>query len=139
VAPALPDLALATGCGKVDTGTLGEFDMRELLAEQLAVNDARAAAAGWNGDAFGVVRCGTALGLADRWQTDDPAAAGRLADALARWAGGWSGGHRAPDADGRFTGGAGSGRVVRNGNRVDIVLADDPATADRLAQALLAA
>jgi hypothetical protein len=138
-APALPDVALATGCGKVDTGTLGEFDMRELLAEQLAVNDARAAAAGWNGDAFGVVRCGTALGLADRWQTDDPAAAGRLADALARWAGGWSGGHRAPDADGRFTGGAGSGRVVRNGNRVDIVLADDPATADRLAQALLAA
>jgi hypothetical protein len=137
--PTLPDLALATGCGKVDSGTLGEFDMRQLLAEQLSTNDANGAAAGWNGDVFGVVRCGTALGLADRWQTDDPAAAGRLADALVRWARGWSGSTRAPDTDGRFTGSAGSGRVVRNGGRVDIVLADDAATADRLAQALLAA
>lgn len=137
--PTIPDLARATGCGAVDTGTLGEFDMRELLAEELSTNDARAAAAGWNGDAFGVVRCGTALGLADRWQTDDTAAAGRLADALARWARGWSGSNRAPDAEGRFTGSAGSGRVVRNGARVDIVLADDAATADRLAQALAAA
>jgi len=134
--PSLPDLAAATGCGAVDTGTLGEFDMRQLLASEIATSDARTAAAGWNGDAFAVVRCGTALGLADRWQTDDPASAGRLADALGRWARGWSGSTRAVDAEGRFTGPSGSGRVLRNGGRVDLVLADDATTADRLARAL---
>jgi hypothetical protein len=135
-APPLPDLPLATGCGKVDTGTLGEFDMAELLSREINKNDARAAAQGWNGDAYGVVRCGTALGLADRWQTDTPSDAGELADALARWARGWSGSSRAADAEGRFSGPTGSGRVVRNGGRVDLVLADDAATADRLARAL---
>ena len=134
--PPLPDLALATGCGSVDTGTLGEFDMRQLLAEEISSTDAKGAAAGWNGDAYGVVRCGTALGLADRWQTDDPAAAGLLADALLRWAKGWSASSRAPDTDGRFTGAAGSGRVMRSGGRVELVLADDLATADRLVRAL---
>ena len=137
--PALPDLAAATGCGAVDTGSLGEFDMIQILSGELASNDAKRAAAGWNGDAYGAVRCGTALGLADRWQTDTPADAGRLADALARWARGWAGSTRAADAEGRVTGPAGSARVVRDGARVDVILADDLATADRLARALLAA
>jgi hypothetical protein len=137
--PALPDLAAATGCGAVDTGSLGEFDMIQILSGELASNDAKRAAAGWNGDAYGAVRCGTALGLADRWQTDDPADAGRLADALARWARGWSGSTRAADAEGRVTGPGGSARVVRDGGRIDIVVADDLATADRLARVLLAA
>ena len=136
--PALPDLAAATGCGAVDTGTLGEFDMIQILSGELASNEAKNAAAGWNGDAYGAVRCGTALGLADRWQTDNPAEAGRLADALGRWARGWSGSTRAADAEGRVTGPTGSARVVRNGARVDIILADDLATADRLAAAVLA-
>ena len=135
--PALPDLAATTGCSAVDTGTLGEFDMIQILSGELASNDAKSAAAGWNGDAYGAVRCGTALGLADRWQTDNPSEAGRLADALGRWARGWSGSTRAADAEGRVTGPAGSARVVRNGARVDIILADDLATADRLAGALL--
>jgi Zn-dependent peptidase ImmA (M78 family) len=136
--PAVPDLAAATGCGAVDTGTLGEFDMIQILSGELASNDAEKAAVGWNGDAYGAVRCGSALGLADRWQTDTPADAGRLADALARWARGWSGATRAADADGRVTGPTGSARVVRNGARIDIILADDQATADRLAGAVLA-
>ncbi|MDQ4069594.1 MAG: hypothetical protein M3203_09040, partial [Actinomycetota bacterium] len=93
-APPLPDLAAATGCGKVDAGTLGEFDMTELLAEEINRGDARKAAAGWNGDAYAVVRCGTALGLANRWQADDAGEAGELADALIRWARGWSGSSR---------------------------------------------
>jgi Zn-dependent peptidase ImmA (M78 family) len=135
--PPVPDLAAATGCGAVDTGTLGEFDMIQILSGELNSNDAKSAAAGWNGDAYGAVRCGTALGLADRWQTDAAADAGRLADALARWARGWSGSTRAPDADGRVTGPSGSARVVRNGGRIDIILADDQATADRLADAVL--
>ncbi len=137
--PALPDLPAATGCSKVDTGTLGEFDMAQVLARQLSSTEAHNAAAGWNGDAFTVVRCGTALGLADRWQTDDDATAGRLADALTRWAKGWSGAAKATGADGRFTGPKGSGRVVRTGARVDLVVADDASTADRMAQAVLAA
>ena len=136
--PPLPDLAAATGCGHVDSGNLGEFDMAQVLAREISTTDARNAADGWNGDAFGVVRCGAALGLADRWLTDDPADAGQLADALSRWARGWSGASRGPDADGRFTGPSGSGRVVRNGGQVDLVLAEDAATADRLARVLLA-
>jgi hypothetical protein len=137
--PALPDVAAGTGCGAVDSGTLGEFDMIQILSGELASNDAKGAAVGWNGDAYAAVRCGTALGLADRWQTDNPADAGRLADALARWARGWSGSTRAADAEGRVTGPTGSARVVRNGGRIDIVVADDLATADRVARVVLAA
>jgi hypothetical protein len=137
-APPLPDLAAGTGCGHVDSGNLGEFDMAQILAREITTTDARDAAEGWNGDAFGVVRCGAALGLADRWLTDDPADAGQLADALSRWARGWSGASRGPDSEGRFTGPDGSGRVVRSGGRVDLVLAEDAATADRLARVLLA-
>jgi hypothetical protein len=135
--PALPDVAAATGCSSVDSGTLGEFDMAQLLAGEISRSDANSAAAGWNGDAFRAVRCGAALGLADRWQTDDAAGAGRLADALTRWARGWSGSTRAaPDAEGRISGPTGSARVIRNGARVDLVIADDVATADRLVRAI---
>ncbi|HJV09357.1 MAG TPA: hypothetical protein VJ653_06735, partial [Acidimicrobiales bacterium] len=72
--PALPDLAAATGCGSVDTGTLGQFDMGQLLASEISRADADSAVLGWSGDAFRAVRCGAALGLADRWQADDAAA-----------------------------------------------------------------
>lgn len=136
VSPQLPDLAAATGCGLVDTGAIGEFDMAQLLAAEISGTDARSAAEGWNGDSYTVVRCGTALGLADRWHTDTPDDAADLADALGRWARGWSGSTRGPDAQGRFTGPMGSGRVQRDGSRIDIVLADDLPTADRLAGAL---
>ncbi len=139
ISPQLPDFVAATGCSKVDAGTLGEFDMAQVLARQLTSTEAHSAAAGWNGDAYSVVRCGAALGLADRWQSDDVAAATRLADALSRWGKGWSGSTRATDAEGRFTGPAGSGRVVRTGGRVDLVLADDATTADKVGRALLAA
>jgi hypothetical protein len=134
--PALPDVAAATGCGSVDSGTLGEFDMVQLLSAEISRTDANNAAAGWDGDAFRAVRCGAALGLVDRWQTDDAAAAGRLADALTRWARGWSGSNRAPDAEGRISGPTGSARVVRSGARVDLVVADDVTTADRVARAV---
>lgn len=134
--PPLPDVAAATGCGRVDTGTLGEFDMAQLLSEEISESDAREAAAGWDGDAYGTVRCGAALGFVDRWQAENPGEAGELADALLRWGRGWSGSSRGTDAEGRFSGPSGSGRVVRNGARVDLVLADDVATADRLARAV---
>lgn len=134
--PPVPDLAAATGCGQVEAGNLGEFDMAAVLDEQLSRGDSERAAAGWNGDSYTVVRCGAALGFADRWQTDDPSDADRLADALVRWARGWSGSSRAPDTDGRFSGPNGAGRIARSPARVDLVLADDVATADRLARAL---
>ena len=41
-----------------------------------------------------------------------------------------------PGADGRFAGPSGSGRLLRAGDHIDLVLADDTATADRLAQAM---
>lgn len=136
--PALPDLAATTGCGAVDAGTLGEFDMVQMLSGEIVRADARNAANGWNGDAFVAVRCGSALGLADRWVADNSTEATQLADALARWARGWSGSNRAADAEGRVSGADGSAQVVRNGARVDFILADNAETADRLAQALLA-
>jgi hypothetical protein len=138
-APPLPDLAAATGCGKVETGTIGEFDMSEMLGRQLGATESRRAAAGWNGDAYSVVRCGAAVGLADRWQADAPADAGRLFDALVKWSRGWSGSSRAPDAQGRFSGPNGSGRLTQSSGRVDLVLADDVATADRVAGVLAGA
>jgi len=130
----LPPLTAGTDCAAVRSGTIGEFNMIELLDQNLTLNDAAVSADGWNGDAFQVVRCGTALAMVERWEADDATAAGRLADALARWAREWSGG-TAPGADGRFTGSAGSGRIVRNGTRVDLVLADDAPSADKVAAA----
>lgn len=134
--PPLPDLPTATGCTKVDDGALGEFDMAELLTPQLGRTAAQAAADGWNGDAFTVVRCGSAMGMGDRWRADNATEATALADALGRWARTWSGSSRSPDADGRFAGPSGAGRVVRTGDRIDLVLADDTATADKLVNAL---
>jgi hypothetical protein len=111
-----------------------------VLAQQVKQSEALSAAAGWNGDAYGVVRCGTAIGLADRWKTDTPGDAADLVTTLTKWARDWSGGSKAPDADGRFTGPKGSGRIVRAASGVvDLVLADDLATADRLVRALPAA
>lgn len=132
--PQLPPLTAGTDCAAVRSGTIGEFNMIEILDQNLTLTDAATSADGWNGDAFQVVRCGTALAMVDRWETDDGTAAGRLAEALGRWAREWSGG-TPPGADGRFTGSAGSGRIVRNGTRVDLVLADDAPSADKVAAA----
>lgn len=137
--PALGDLAAATGCARVDGGAVGEFDMAKVLGEEISTERADVAAAGWNGDAFGLVRCGSTLGMADRWRTDGPTDTTELMQALADWARGWSGSSRAVDGDGRFSGPSGAGRIVRAGNSVDIVLADDAATAERLVRALPAA
>jgi hypothetical protein len=133
--PALPDVAAATGCRNVRTGALGVFDMEALLDQHLAASDAERAAEGWNGDRYAVVRCGNSLGMADRWEADPGTDAGRLFEALGRWARAWSGG-RALGADGSFSGTAGAGRVSRNGNRVELVLAQDADTAARLVGAL---
>lgn len=132
--PGLVDVGPPTGCQVERRNTLGEFKMAELLASQIDRPAAEGAAAGWNGDAFEAVRCGSARGLVDRWQSDSEAAATRLAAALARWAPGWS--KSKSVVGGRFTGSGGSGRVVASGTRVDLVLADDAATSDRLAAAL---
>ncbi len=133
--PSLPDVAGASGCRGVRTGSLGEFDTRALLDEHIDVGGSANAARGWNGDAYSLVRCGNAFGLADRWVTDRAADAARLADALAAWARAWSGG-TGPGADGRFSGPSGAGHIIRTGSRVDLVVAQDGATADRLARAL---
>jgi hypothetical protein len=134
-APAVPDVAGAAGCTPVRSGTLGEFDMRELLVGHLSERDADRAVDEWAGDAFSFVRCGTAAGLVDRWTADDEVGAGRLAAGLERWAPAWAAGPR-PDADGFFSGPNGAGRVHRKGAEVDLVLAVDEATAGRLARAL---
>ena len=134
-APSLPDLAAATGCSRVRSGRLGEFDMRALLEDQGSDDPSASAARGWNGDAYSLVRCGNALALADRWQADSGADAARLAHALGRWAGAWSGGS-GPGPDGRFAGPSGVGRLVRTGSRVDLVVAQSADAVNRLVRAL---
>jgi hypothetical protein len=134
--PAFPDLAATTGCTPVRTGTLGDFNMTEVLTEHLDETTSGDAADGWNGDFFATVRCGSARGFADRWTAPDTASAGKLVSALSSWAGDWSGGHAKPASDGRFSGSSGAGRLVQAGTRVDLVLADDTATADKVAAAL---
>jgi hypothetical protein len=134
--PAIPDLAAAAGCAGVRTGTVGEFDMRAVLSEALSKNDAQSAVDGWNGDTYDLVRCGSSLGMADRWDTDPGTDPGRLATALGQWAATWSGSGKGPGSDGRFSGTKGAGRIVRSGTHVDLVVAQDQATADRLVRAL---
>ena len=129
-APELPDLG-ATGCRAVRSGTLGEFDMRELLDRFLSERDANRAADNWAGDAFQFLRCDTTPAFVERWTADDEVGADRLTIALERWARAWSGG-RPPNGDGYFSGPDGAGRVRRTGAAVDLVLAADKATADRL-------
>ncbi|HEX6596761.1 MAG TPA: hypothetical protein VF045_07490 [Acidimicrobiales bacterium] len=135
--PPLPDVASASGCSGLRTGILGQFDMRALLDEHLTATEAGRAAEGWNGDAFSLVRCGSTLGFVDRWRTDGNTEATRLVEALNRWAGPWAGSRTTtPAGDGRFSGPSGAGRIVRNGNTVDLVLAENAETVDRLARAL---
>ncbi len=118
--PELPDMAAATQCESVRRGTLGEFKMSEVLERQLGESTSAEAADGWNGDTFHTVRCGRALGMVDRWVADSEEDAAQLARALNRW---------------RASRG-GAGRVTQMGTRVDLVVADDAATANRLAAAL---
>ncbi len=137
--PVLPDLAAATGCTAVDTSTIGEFDMTEVFDLYLTGEEAQRAAGGWNGDVYRLVRCGTAAGMVDRWQADTSTDLTELADALGRWARRWSGNNRLPEADGSFSGPGGSGRIIRSPDRIDLVIADDASTSDRLSAAVLAA
>ena len=130
--PPLADLAAATGCQPVRRGTLGESTMGFVLDDRLGEAESKAAVAGWNGDTFETVRCGRALGMVQRWEADTPADAARFAEALTRWASGWAGSRV---SGGRFSGRGGAGRIVHSGTRVDLVVADDDATADRLATA----
>src|SRR5438270_627757 len=134
--PSFPNVAGATGCTPVRANTLGQFSMEELLHEHLDATTADAASDGWSGDAFATVKCGSARGFADRWIAPDAAAAGNLVSALSAWAGDWSGGHAGPAPDGRFSGPSGAGRLVVKGTQIDLVLADDSPTADKVSAAL---
>ncbi len=137
--PVLPDVAAAMGCTAVDSSTIGELDMFLVLDAHLPQDDAADAAAGWNGDAYRLVRCGTEVGMVDRWRADTPDDLTELADALGRWAQRWSGTNRLPEADGSFSGPGGSGRIIRTADRIDLVIASDASTSDRLSAAVLAA
>jgi hypothetical protein len=134
--PAFPNVAAATGCTAVRANTLGQFTMEELLHEHLDTNTAHDASDGWSGDAFATIQCGSTRGFADRWTAPDTASAGKLVSALSSWAGDWSGGHTKPAADGRFSGPSGAGRVVVKDTTVDLILADDIPTADKVGAAL---
>ena len=77
--------------------------------------------------------------MVDRWQADTATDLTELADSLGRWARQWSGNNRLPEADGSFSGPGGSGRIIRSADRIDLVIADDASTSDRLSAAVLAA
>lgn len=128
--PAAPPLdPFPQTCRTVDEGTLGEFDMRSLLDEELPGAEAARAADGWVVDGYALVRCGSRDALVDRWTARDDADGAELTGALARWARAWSGSPAGPAADGRFSGPGGAGRIRRAGSQVELVVADDAATA----------
>ena len=133
-APALPDVAAAASCTDVRRGTLGESTLAEVLDEELSPSEASAAVGGWNGDSFRTVRCGSDLAMVLRIESDAEADAVRLTQAFTRWSAGWAGSRGS--GGGRFSGPEGTGSITRTGTRVDLVLADDAATADRVATAL---
>jgi hypothetical protein len=135
-APALPDLGGVEGCLVARTGTLGEFDMREVLDVYLDERDVDRAVDGWAGDAFAFLRCGSNAVFIERWRADDEPAARRLHAALERWAQGWSRGRAPRGAQGSFAGPGGAGRIVRVGEEVSIIVADEVEVADRLALVL---
>ncbi len=135
-APTLPDVAGAAGCENADGGNVGEFDMTELLGRYLDDGQAAQAAAGWNGDAYALIRCGSTVALVDRWQADTPADLDELGGALSEWGEAWSGSSTPPGADGAFAGPKGAGRIIRSSDRIDLVVAGDASTVDRLALAL---
>ena len=134
-APAFPDVPAATGCTSVRTGTVGEVEMAMLLEEHLDDKTSSTAASGWNGDSFVTVRCGGPngrRGFVDRWLTSNGS---QLAAAVGSWASDWAHGSN-PGPDGRFSGSSGAGRLVRANDHIDLILADDQATADKLNAAL---
>ena len=133
--PSLPDVAAGAGCQPIRSGIIGQFDMTQVLDEHLSTPDSTNATLGWNGDGYQLVTCGSALGLADRWETDPGTDPAKLYDALRKWAVQWSGSSKAVGADGRFAGSKGAGSIVRSGTHVDLVLAEDATTADKLARA----
>jgi len=134
--PPLPAIDRGTGCSPVRSGTLGEYEMAELLSDQIDPGDATDAAAGWSGDSFAVVRCSAALGLAEIWDSDTNAAAARLAAALLTWAQGWSGSAGPAGGAGTFSGPKGAGRVTHEGRQVVLVLGDNQVVASQIAAAL---
>ena len=136
VLPPLPDLAAATGCERLHRSSLGEFDMSQVLGQEVRDSDAEEAADGWNGDVFEVVQCNQATAFVDRWEVDADVGVSGLAAALADWSGGWSGSEDRPGGDGRFSGPDGAGRIRVFDTSVELVIAEDTATVDRLVQVL---
>lgn len=133
--PPIPNVAAATGCALARTNTMGEFTVDEMLKGPVSENTASAAVADWNGDVYVTIQCGAKRGFVDRWVSDDNSASA-LAAALSQWSKRWSGSTAGPAADGRFAGPKGAGRIVRSGARVDLILGDDSATAEKINTAL---
>lgn len=134
-APPIPNVAAATGCALVRTNAAGEFTFDALIKDSVSENTASTAVSDWNGDVYVTIQCGAQRGFVDRWVSDD-GSAGALAGALAQWSKRWSGSSAGPGPDGRFAGPKGAGRIVKAGNRVDLILGDDTATAEKINAAL---
>ena len=138
-APATP----GSGWRAIDTGTLGEFGTREVLAEGEPGLGAALGADGWDGDRYRLfIRAGAtqacegdcrsthALGLA--WRSDDPAHARELARQLEIYVeqglGGESDGHDLWRLDGGWA------AVAAAGDRVGLGLAPGPEVARELSR-----
>jgi hypothetical protein len=115
--PVRPGTAARLGEGwtRAATGTWGEFQTRELLRAGGACG-ATPAAEGWGGDRYELWRSGDDRVLVSAWRWDSAADADEFAAAVR------------PLATAR------SGVVTRGGGRVTLVVASDPALAERVAR-----
>ena len=78
----VPAPALPAGWRRVDSDVFGEFQVRDMLAQQLDGDTAARAAAGWRADRYALFDRGPDSLLAWRLRTDSPSAAQALALAL---------------------------------------------------------
>jgi hypothetical protein len=141
--PVAAPATLGSGWRAIDTGTLGEFGTREVLAEGEPGLGAALGADGWGGDRYrlfvradaapaceGDCRSTHALGLA--WRSDDPAHARELARQLEIYVeqglGGESDGHDLWRLDGGWA------AVAAAGDRVGLGLAPGPEVARELSR-----
>ncbi len=134
----MPDVADAMGEGwtSLESGAIGELDVRLVLNQFLPKNDANEAAAGWDGGLYTAVEGGPGVLVAALTAWDSLGEAAEALEAFERWLperfGGRGGEKRVEGLTGRaWEGPDGAAEVVRAGTKVLLIVGPDLALVER--------